>query len=140
MNSMTVVARLVSAAALSVMLVTVAGCAPSPGVGSVHPGIPDGVTLDPLNGSPTAAWIERGESFAIVTMGSSSCPVVASSIDAAEDDRVSVTFGPSPNDPCSADMAPTTHEFDLPAGVTSDRITVEIRFEEWPEVYTVTLD
>ena len=73
-------------------------------------------------------------------MGSSSCPVVASSIDAAEDDRVSVTFGPSPNDPCSADMAPTTHEFDLPAGVTSDTITVEIRFEEWPEVYTVTLD
>lgn len=73
-------------------------------------------------------------------MGSSSCPVVASSIEAAEDDRVSVTFGPSPNDPCSADMAPTTQEFDLPAGVTSDRITVEIRFEEWPEVYTVTLD
>ena len=59
---------------------------------------------------------------------------------AAEDDRVSVTFGPSPNDPCTADMAPTTHEFDLPAGVTSDTITVEIRFEEWPDVYTVTLD
>lgn len=117
-----------------------AGCSASPDVGSVRPGVPDGITVDPMTGAPAAGWIERGKTFAVVTMGSSSCPPVATAVDADGDDLVSVTFASSPNDPCTADMAPTTHEFDLPAGVTAGAISVRVRFEDWPDEYRIPLD
>ncbi|WES65989.1 hypothetical protein P0L94_07920 [Microbacter sp. GSS18] len=133
-------ARAASAVAACLAVIVLAGCAANPGVGSVSRGVPDGVTLDPFSEGPAAVWIDRGESFAVVTLGSSSCPAMATEVSASRDDRVSVTFGPSPSTTCTADMAPTTHTFDLPAGVSGDAISVEIHFEEWPEVYTIALD
>lgn len=88
----------------------------------------------------SVTWIERGETFAVVTWGSSSCPPVATGLTAESEDHVVVTFGPSPNDPCTADMAPTTHEFALPDRATRTPVTVEIRHENWAEVDTQTLE
>ncbi len=121
-------------------LLALTGCA-APGVAdTVERGAPDNVDIDPLSGKPAAAWIERGERFAIVTLGSSSCPPVATSISADGDDRIAVTFGPSPNDPCTADIAPTTHTFEVPEGVDPSGITIEVSYEEWPEVHQLTLE
>lgn len=140
MDGMRSVARSVVVVATCLLAIALAGCAANVGIGTVSRGAPDGLTLDPLNESPAAVWVERGESFAVVTMGSSSCPAVATEVNAEGDDIVSVTFGSSPNNPCTADIAPTTHEFDLPSSVTSDAISVEIRFEDWPELYTIALN
>lgn len=112
----------------------------TPGVGTVSPGIPDGITFDPLSDAPAAAWIEPGVSFAIVTVGSSSCPPVATEVKAESEDLVSVTFARSPHNTCTADMAPTTHQFDLPESVTADAPSVEIRFEGSTDPHTVVLD
>jgi len=140
MDRMRSVARSVVVVVTWLLAIGLAGCAANPGVGLVSRGIPEGLTLDPLTEAPAAVWMERGESFAVVTMGSSSCPVVATAVSAKGDDLVSVMFGSSPNNPCTADIAPTTHEFELPTGVTGDAISVEIRFEDWPELYTIALD
>lgn len=140
MDAMRPVARWVPVGGTCLLAVLLAGCDGNPGIGTVSPGAPDGVTLDLEGGSPTAVWIEHGESFAVVTMGSSTCPAFATEVIAEGDDLVSVTFGSSLNDPCTADLAPTTHVFDLPASVTSDVINVEIRFEDSPEQHTIALD
>ncbi|GAA1745835.1 hypothetical protein GCM10009746_30890 [Microbacterium paludicola] len=136
---MTSVPSSVPLVASCLLVIALAGCAPKPIIGTVSRGAPDGVQLDPLSESPTAVWVERGESFAVVTMGSSSCPAVATKVESNGDDLVSVTFGSSSNEPCTADIAPTTHQFDLPEELTRDSISVEIRFEDWPEVYTIPL-
>lgn len=133
------VTRSVVVVATWLLAIELAGCAANPGIGSVSRGAPHGLTLDTLNGSPAAIWTERAKSFAVVTMGNSSCPVVATEVVAEGDDLVSVTFGSSPSNPCTADLAPTTHEFDPPASVAGDAISVEIRFEDWPELYTIAL-
>lgn len=85
-------------------------------------------------------WIERGESFAIVTTGSSSCAPVSTGIRAEGSDRVVVSFAPSTSDPCSADMARTTHRFDLPDGITASTITVEIESPGLPKVSRISLE
>ena len=129
----------VTAAALAISFV--GGCSSDNGAGSTTPGVPEGLEVDAMSEAPIGTWIERGESFAVVTMGSSSCPPVATDVRAEKDDQVVVTFGSSPNDPCSADMAPTTHQFDLPEGIaTGNRVSVDIVFEDWPETHTFILD
>lgn len=85
-------------------------------------------------------WVERGETFAIVTWGSSSCPPAATGLTAEGEDRVVVAFAPSPNDPCTADMAPTTHEFALPDRVTRTPVTIDIRYDNSAQVDTFSLD
>lgn len=107
---------------------------------SVSPGAPQGIDMDPSGDGPAAAWVERGATFAIVTWGSGSCPLVATALAAAEPDHITVTFGQSPNDPCTADMAPTTHEFALPEEVTGLPIVVDVNYEDWPHTDTLTLE
>lgn len=85
-------------------------------------------------------WIDRGETFAIVTWGSSSCPPVATALTVKGGDRISVTFEASPNDPCTADMAPTTHEFTLSNEMTVGPIVIEVGYEYWSETDTLTFD
>ncbi len=117
-----------------------AGCG-TPGVADgVSPGVPPGAVLDPLSEGPVAAWVEEGSRFAVVTWGSSSCPSVATELTVEADDRLSLTFGPSPNDPCTADIAPTTHEFELPDSVTGRPVTITVGYEEWDETHILTLD
>ena len=43
----------------------------------VESGIPEGLELDPLTSTPAATWVDRDETFAVVTWGSGSCPPVA---------------------------------------------------------------
>ena len=73
-----------------------------------------------LNGEPTAIWISGRREFAIVTFGSSSCPPVPTSISAIDEHHLAITFVKSPNSPCTADMAATTHKFNVPKGVDAD--------------------
>lgn len=113
-----------------------------PGTGvaqTTRPGFPDGVDVGPLTDGPVAVWLERSASFAIVTWGSGSCPPVSSALTVKGADHLAITFARSPNDPCTADLAPTTHEFALPDGVTTTPITIEIGYEDWPEVDTLVL-
>lgn len=131
----------VSVGGLMIVVCALAGCSPS-GVAIAHgtrPGVPDGLVIEPLNDEPIATWIERGETFGIVTFGSGSCPPVATALVADGPDRLVVTFGPSPNDSCTADIAPTTHEFELPEEITRLPVVLEINYEEWLETDTLTL-
>lgn len=125
------------AAATAVLLL--AGCG-SPGVADgVRPGVPSGLGLDPGDG-PVAVWLDEGARFAVVTWGSSSCPAVATSLTATAADRLSLTFAASSNDPCTADMAPTTHEFVLPDAVTGRPVTISITYEDRDGADTLTLE
>jgi hypothetical protein len=65
---------------------------------------------------------------------------VATALAADGPDHVTVTFGPSPNDPCTADIAPTTHEFEMPDEITGRPITVGVTYEDWPGTETLTLE
>lgn len=118
----------------------VGGCAYDVPAETEYRGAPDGIEMDPLNEAPAGVWLERGRTFAIVTMGSSSCPPVAKSVTANSHQGVTVVFSQSPNDPCTADMAPTTHEFDLPDDVSGYPVTVEIVYEDWAQKSAITLD
>jgi hypothetical protein len=127
------------------ILLLMTGCAgpggPDPGVAeSMEPGAPDDAEIDWSSPAPAATWVERGERFAIVTMGSSSCPPIATAITADGVDRILVRFAPSPHDPCTADMAATTHTFAVPEGVEPSSVTVEVSYEDWPNVHRLTLE
>jgi len=121
-------------------VVVLAGC-DTPGIADrVSPGAPPGALVDPLSEGPVAAWVQDGTRFAVVTFGSSSCPSVATALTVEAEDRLSLMLGRSPNDPCTADMAPTTHEFELPDGITGKPITITVGYEDWDETSIVTLE
>ncbi len=83
-----------------------------------------------LNGQPSAIWISGRREFAIVTFGSSSCPPVPTAISAPDATHIAITFVQSPNTPCTADIGPTTHKFDVPGGVDADgSVTVDVTYE-----------
>lgn len=90
-----------------------------------------------FNGKPLVLW--SNARLAVVTFGSSSCPPIPTSISAPSADRIVIEFSPSPNTPCSADLAPTTHQFDLPSNIDAGGgVTAELRFGE--QVYEVPVD
>lgn len=132
--------RAMTAVTSIVLAALIGGCAHDSAAETEYRGVPDGFEIDPLNEAPAGVWLERGRIFAIVTMGSSSCPPIAKSVTANSHQGLTVVFGQSPNDPCTADMAPTTHEFDLPDDVSGYPVTVEIVYEGWAQRSTITLD
>lgn len=85
-------------------------------------------------------WLEEGVKFAVVTLGSSSCPPVATSLDRERDDQISLQFSPSPHDDCTADMAPTTHEFLMPSGVDQRPVELRIVYVDSDTEKVLTLD
>ena len=90
---------------------------------------------------PLVTWLQPGETFAVVTWGSSSCPAEASAIEAPDAASVVVTFASSGGSgPCTADMAPTTHEFTLPPEATERPLGVVIRFEDYEQETAITLE
>lgn len=133
--------RQVSGPALGVALALtlLAGCASSV-ADAVYPGSPDGVTISGSLDGPAAGWITEGERFAVVTMGSSSCPVVATELTVVAADQLALTFGRSPNNPCTGDLAPTTHEFDLPADIVERPVQIDVTYEHGDWTATLTLD
>lgn len=119
----------ITLAALSLLV----GCsAPVSVANDTSKGSPPGFDGDGglLNGEPSAIWISGRREFAIVTFGSSSCPPVPTSISAIDEHHLAITFVKSPNSPCTADMAPTTHKFNVPDGVDADgAVAVAVTYE-----------
>lgn len=116
------------------------GCG-TPGIAdAVRPGAPSGWEGDPTGDGPVAGWIDEGTRFAVVTLGSSSCPIVVTALTVQADDRLSLTFASSPNDPCTADLARTTHEFDLPGGITGRPVTITVSYEDGHGTDTLSLE
>lgn len=97
---------------------------------TVAAGVPDGwenrIDQNRLGEQILTGWIEEGKTFAIVTWGSSSCVPVADSIEAKSEASLLVTFRASPNEVCTADMAPATHTFALPSDVTKRPIELTV--------------
>lgn len=128
----------VAAAVLAGMMTTTACTAGFPGsnffaddsgADRVMKGVPadwDGPDPDLLNGQPIVGWVSDTE-FGIVTVGSSSCPAVAGELEVVGADALQIEFEPSSRDPCTADMAATTHVFELRPEVTGRPLTVTVR-------------
>ena len=51
-----------------------------------------------------------------------------------------MTFAPSPGNECTDDLAPTTHVFELPAGLAKHRITVDVVDQVTNETHALSLD
>ena len=111
------------------------------GGGPHRPGNPrswDGPVPDPLTGQPAAGWIDDDE-FAVITMGSGSCPPVPAEPEVSSPGEVRIEFGPSPHEVCTADMSPTTHVFALPEELIDRPITVTVTYRDYDEVYELPL-
>jgi hypothetical protein len=90
--------------------------------------------------SAQGAWLKRNQTFAITTWGSSSCSSIPTSIESEADNAVTIHFEPSPLDPCTADMAPTTHEFTVPSGSGATPLTITLTYASWDGVDSIILD
>ncbi|WP_162893289.1 hypothetical protein [Microbacterium halotolerans] len=103
-------------------------CSPSaPPVGQVVKGLPEGwegPEPDLLAAETTVGWADGGTSFGVVTIGSSSCPVVARSLTTEPPDEITITFEAAAHEECTADSAVTTHVFDLPSEIVESPITI----------------
>lgn len=127
--------RIVSAFSCFMLIAVVSGCAaesagPASVAESVVRGVPEtwtGPELDLLNGTPAVGWLSDDE-FGVVTIGSSACPPVATSLEVVGAADLRVDFVGSPNDTCSADMGATTHVFRLPGDIDQRPVTVTLSF------------
>lgn len=99
----------------------------------------NGPGSDLLNGHPVVGWVSDTE-FGVITVGSSSCPAVAGELEALGTDKIQIEFGPSPHNPCTADMASTTHVFELPPEVNDRPVTVTVRYAEFETEYVLELE
>lgn len=66
--------------------------------------------------------------------------VIGIASSAPDDGFVGINFGPSTNDPCAADLTPTTRSFMVPERVNSIGLTIEASYEAAPEVHRLTLE
>ncbi|WP_129586596.1 hypothetical protein [Microterricola viridarii] len=119
--------RLVLATVVAASALLLTGCAP---VGNTptgnFPGFPEGhEASSDTTGAPEAAWVSEGDKIAITLFGSSTCPLVASTINvvkkAHEGNAVSIDVPPLPDKPCTMDLVPHTTEFWTPQDVTTTK-------------------
>jgi hypothetical protein len=65
--------------------------------------------------------LEGGTEFAVVTYGSSSCPVVSTGSTVLSPNHVAIdavdTYGDPRSPSCTDDLAPMTHVFDVPSDI-----------------------
>lgn len=101
------------------VVLALAGCsAPTTIAYATYDHAPSGYdSTGTMNGKPGVAWLLGQESFAVVTFGSNSCPPVPIKLEATPPSAMTVTFVPSPNSPCSADLRLTSHHINLPEGM-----------------------
>ena len=66
---------------------------------------------------PRAGWLDGGDEFAIVLVGSSSCPAFPSSIEVVDPHTVKVGIDRREATVCSADMAPRTYVISTPTEI-----------------------
>ena len=117
-----------------------AACTPIPsGAIENYPGLPPvempgeggSGTLNE-DGRPHAMWLHEGGQIAVITYGSSSCPLVGESLDvvkpAGEGNVVRVNLAAIPEDKaCTRDLVPHTTVFYTPQdSATYEPLTVEI--------------
>lgn len=134
----------VRAVLTTVLAVTLlAGCAPKSVARDSYPGaVPGAPQSEGVIGEegPVAVWLDEGESFAVTTFGSSSCPPVPTGIEQTATDAVIIRLERASTTVCTADMAPTTHEFVL-AEATDDRpVTVTLSWESSDEETELRLE
>lgn len=112
---------------------------------SVTPGAsPDPATTaapaPPGLGTPLAGWVDRPRRFGVTLWGSSSCPAVPTRMEAEARDRVSITFEPAGQQACTADLAPTSYEFTVPAEADTVPLTVVLTDAQGRAADTFVLD
>jgi hypothetical protein len=90
--------------------------------------------------SAQGTWLERNQTFAVTIWGSSSCPSIPTSIEPEADNAITIHLEPSPHDPCTADMAPTTHEFTVPSGSGTAPLTITLTYADWDGTDSIVLD
>ena len=98
--------------------------------GPTAPAMP-GQTFEVLPAPPPVVWADDGAHLAVTTSGSSSCPLgpTVAEVVGAQEVRVHVTFLFPDRDPCTADIAPTTTDIDVPEGISADEpLTVVLDF------------
>jgi len=145
--------RQVGALVVAVGALSLAGCA-SPTPIEDFPGLPtvpvaaaegadEGEEAEPEleeievpEGETSAVYLDYGDRLAVVTWGSSTCPVVGTDIVVLEDadsgNSVRVETEPIPDDAvCTADFVPHTTIFGTPENLTTTQpLRVEINGEE----------
>ena len=99
-------------------------------LGPTAPAVP-GQTLEVQPPPPPVVWADDGAHLAVTTSGSSSCPLgpTVAEVVGAQEVRVHVTLLFPDRDPCTADIAPTTTDIDVPEGISADEpLTVVLDF------------
>lgn len=107
----------------------------SPGSSSTaSPASPPGI------GTPLAGWVDKPRRFGVTLWGSSSCPAVPTRIESAGSDRVNITFEQAGDKVCTADLAPTTHEFTVPAEADTLPLSVTLVDGQGGTMHTFVLE
>ena len=109
----------------AVLAVCACGAGPQePAAGRPGPTAPamPGQTFEVLPPPPPVVWADDGAHLAVTTSGSSSCPLgpTVAEVVGAQEVRVHVTLLFPDRDPCTADIAPTTTDIDVPEGISAD--------------------
>lgn len=127
----------IAAAAAATLLL--AGCA---GGGAIteetFAGFPEGTTG--THDEPFAAWVDKPDTFAVVTFGSSStdCIPKATELSVVDSSTMKVVFTNDFDGACTMDYTPTTHVLSLPDGVDADApITVDFTQDDASSTFTL---
>lgn len=112
------------------------------GPSSAPSGAPPGASPAPplALGQPLAGWVDKPRRFGVTLWGSSSCPAVPIRIEATGNGRVRITFEQSGEKVCTADLAPTTHEFTVPAGADTLPLAVTLVDGKGGAMHTLVLE
>jgi len=114
-----------------IVVLLLAGCSGGQSVADrSYAGLPESGDVPPdavVNAQSIAIWIEEGESFAVTMWGSSSCPAEPTLIEATDAGVVDLRFDTDSVGPCTADLAPTTHEFTVPDDAVTSPLVISLR-------------
>ncbi|WP_411700911.1 hypothetical protein [Conyzicola sp.] len=94
--------------------------------------LPEALQSDPqavFDAGMGAAWDDDRGSLVVVVYGSSSCAPVPTDLTVADPRTLALTFAQSPNNPCTADLAPTTYRFGTPSGVGDGDVVLTVTFD-----------
>jgi hypothetical protein len=97
-------------------------------------------TLEVRQPPPPVAWADDGRRLAVTTTGSSSCPVGPTDIKVVgeQEVRVELAFLSADRGACTADLASTTTEIEVPRGISADEpLTVVLHREGGEEQFVV---
>lgn len=89
---------------------------------------------------PIAGWVDPGERFAVVTWGSSTCPVVVDSAERLGENVVGIAFSYPYDGICTMDLAPMTHSFSFPEGFSASSLTLSLTGEGDYEALTIPVE